>query len=175
MQRLSKTSKIILVLLILTTIVWLGNTISRMMFTYNIFENSQLTIKYFLTDTVLKGVLIIHQPLVSISIFSYFLMLLLFVLFIIFSKLKLRENGWLFISILLILLTAPFEIFLIFKDFSLFFTLYYTDYDINGVMEIIFKRYSVFGSFMIVEILVYFSIVSLFIFQPFIKSAKNET
>lgn len=175
MQKITKTSKIILVLLVLTTIIWLGNTISRMMFTYNIFQDSQLNLKYFLTDSVLKGTLVIHQPLVSISIFSYLVMLLLFVLFIITSKLKLRENGWLFISILLLLLTAPFEIFLIVKDFSLFFTLYYTDYDLNAVMEIIYKRYSVFGSFMIVEILAYFSIVSLFIFQPFIKNTKNET
>lgn len=175
MPKTSKISKVILVLLILTTIVWLGNTVSRMMFTYNIFENSQLAIKSFLTDTVLKGVLIVHQPMVSISIFSYFLMLLLFALFLITSKLRLRDNGWLFISILLILFTAPFEIYLIIKDFSLFYTLYFTDYDLNSLMEVIYKRYSIFGSFMIVEILAYFSIVSLFIFRPFIRRPKNET
>jgi len=175
MRKLSIISKIILFLLTATTIIWLGNTVSRMFFTYHIFASSNLDLKSFLTDPILKGVFSIHQPLVSISIFSYLLMIILFICFIVTSKLKLRENGWLFISILLVLITFPFELFLIIKDFSLFNILYYPNYDLNSVMPIILKRYSILGSFMVVEILTYFSIVCLFIFQPFTKKSINET
>ncbi|HPO56119.1 MAG TPA: hypothetical protein PKY46_08945 [Ignavibacteriaceae bacterium] len=175
MTKLSKTAKIFLFLLASSTVIWLGNSISRMFFTYNIFQSPDLVLKPFLSENTLKLIFVIHQPMVSISIFAYFAMIAFLILFIITSHLKLRENGWLFISLILVFITAPFEIFLIVKDFDLLMSLFYTDYDLTHVMKIILQRYSVMGSFIILEVLAYFAVIFLFILQPLTKKFSNET
>lgn len=175
MQKLDTKSKITLYLLILASFIWLGNTFSRMLFSYHIFADPELNLKSFLNPEVLNGVFLIHQPLIAVSLIFYVVMIILFLSFIIISKQNLKENGWLFISLILVIITFPFEVYLLTYDFKFFYMLYFPKIDVSEAMKIVLMRYSTLGSFMIVELLSYSAIICLFLFQPLTKKIVNET
>ena len=176
MKNTNILSKIFLYLCALSGILWVGGYFARLILTYQLFEKTDFILKSFLNNQNLPGIFMVLNAGIILTSVLYIIFIISFIGFLVTSRLSLKENGWLFITAILVLITAPFEIYLMTIDktvidivFSGFQTL-----NVNDVIALIIKRFKIFGSFPIIELLCYFAIVYLFVFQP-LKTNKKKT
>lgn len=173
MQKLNKFSKIFLFLFGVGGVIWLGSYITRLTLFYRLFQEEQLVLREYITEQNLFVILQILMSAISINMIFYPLMTIAFFLFVISSKLNLRQNGWLFISLVIIVITLPFEISLMIIDYRILILITNDVFNSNEATNLIVKRFTVFSSFSIIEILSFFSILYLFMFQPLTKNTNT--
>jgi uncharacterized membrane protein len=166
MNKLNKISKIFLFIFAASGAIWLGSYISRLSLFYQLFQGAEFLLKEFVTDKNLSGIFQTLIAVVSINMLFYLIMLIMFLMFLITAKLSLKQNGWLFISMILIFLTAPFEIYLMTIDYEIVTKVFSGNFDQEAILELVIKRFKVLSSFAIVEILCYLAMIYLFIYQP---------
>ncbi|MFZ2322892.1 MAG: hypothetical protein WAV89_04250 [Ignavibacteriaceae bacterium] len=150
--------------------VWLGSYITRLFSVYNLFNSPELTLKSFITNQNIDGVVVSLLPVIITPFIAFIVMLLSFLLFIITSKINLRSNGWLFIILVAVIITMPFEIYLMTIDYKTILLLTSSTIDANQVITLLKDRITVLSSFPIVIILTYFSFFFFIVFQPLKKS-----
>lgn len=169
MQNLTKLSKIILALTTLFFTVWLGSYISRQVVIYQFFDPENLSLKLIYSINNLSEVLFTIFPLIVLNIVSYTAFLLSLLVFLFQSKISLKKEGWLFISVLVVLICAPFEIFLILKDYKIANAIYSQNFDPLAIVNLIRDRMTILSSFSLIEIISFIGIIFLFVIQPMKK------
>jgi hypothetical protein len=85
------------------------------------------------------------------------------------SKISLKKEGWLFISVLVVLICAPFEFFLILKDYKIANAIYSQNFDPLAIVNLIRDRMTILSSFSLIEIISFIGIIFLFVIQPMKK------
>jgi len=173
MNKLTKTAKFFLYVFVASGAIWLGSYITRLSAFYQLFQAAEFTLKEFVNDQNIAGIFQTLIAAVSINIIFYLLMIVSFIFFVITSKLNLKQNGWLFISVVLILLTAPFEVYLMLIDYTIVMLVLNEGFNPQEVLNLVIKRFTVLSSFPLVEILSYLAIIYLFLFQPLSGTRKR--
>lgn len=166
MDKLNKISKSFLFLFVVSGTIWLGSYITRLSLFYNIFRSDELVLKEFVTDQNIAGIFATLIAAISINMIFYLIMISTFVLFLVTAKLKLKLNGWLFISLILIIVCLPFELYLMSIDYKLVMMVWKGSFVAQEALQLVIKRFTILSSFPIVEILSYFAVIYLLIFQP---------
>jgi len=166
MNKLSKKSRIFLFLFVSSGTIWLGSYITRLSIFYQIFQSTEFSLKEFVTDANIAGIFQTLIAAIPINLIFYFVMIIAFILFLITSKLNLKQNGWLFISAVLIFISLPFELYLMHIDYKIVFLVFNGNFSSKEVLEFVIQRFTVLSSFPLVEILSYFAVIYLFLFQP---------
>lgn len=172
MKSLTLISKIFLVIALGSGALWLGSYTTKMFALFHLFELDQanvLLLKSTLTNVDLKPVLFELLPVLSLSLVSYVVFLMFSILFLLFSKISLKNNGWLFISLMVVIICLPFEIVLSLKDFNIINMILNNSDNVNEMLEIIKSRITIFSSFPIVSLILHYSIFVLFVFKPLTK------
>ena len=149
--------------------IWLGAYISRLLTTYQMFEATELKLKSYITDSNISSIFQTTYPLVNLSIFSYLIMIFSFTIFLTLTKIKLKENGWLFIIIMIIYITLPFEIILLLIDYKLFIIFMNEQFTSELILQLVTERITMLSSFPIILLLSYLSIPYFLIFKPYTK------
>jgi len=90
-------------------------------------------------------------------------------IFYLTSKINLRYNGWLFIILIAIIITIPFEIYLMLIDYKIIMMLNNGSFDSNTVISLLRDRIKDLSSYSIVAILTYLSFYYFIVFQPLTK------
>lgn len=166
-------NKVVLYGLISSGLLWLGSYITRILLTFQLFEETDFQLKSYINQSNLSAVFTTINPAVTLNLFLFPLFLIFFSLYVVTSKLKLKENGWLFISLVIIVLTAPFEAYLLTIDYKIVTTVFYNpNFDSNFVLNLNIERIKLFSSFPIIEILCYFAVIYLFTFKPLTKTTS---
>ena len=173
MNSINKVSKIFLFLFVATGAIWLGSYVTRLSLFYNLFNSSELVLKEFVTSQNISGIFQTLIAAITINLILYMLMIVCFILFLVTSKLSLKQNGWLFISMILILFTAPFELYLMLIDYKIVINVFSGVFDSKEILNLVIKRFTILSSFPIVEIFSYLAITYLFLFQPLSGSRKR--
>jgi hypothetical protein len=104
---------------------------------------------------------------ILLEVILYILFIISFLIFLISSKISLKQNGWLFIITLIIFVTLPFEVYLKTIDYKIITYFYKTGFNANQVLNLYIERFKILGSFPIIEVLCYFAIIFFILFQPF--------
>lgn len=177
MPKLKPSYKIFIFLTAVSAAIWLGSYISRFSTFYNIFAGPELDIRADLNPEAIRGLFFGLLSPLSTSIFSYFAFLIFFYLSVIFSGMNIKRHGWLFISLVMVTLTAPFEIFLIWKyDIDMLFQIFSTEFKALDLVGFYIDRIKMFSFMPFVMVLTIITLFGLFIFRPFeMKNDKNET
>jgi len=149
--------------------IWLGAYISRLLTTYQMFEATELKLKSYITDSNISSIFQTTYPLVNLSIFSYLIMIFSFTIFLTLTKIKLKENGWLFIITMIIYITLPFEIILLLIDYKLFIIFMNEQFTSELILQLVTERITMLSSFPIILLLSYLSIPYFLIFKPYTK------
>ena len=170
MHNINKLSKLLLAITVLFFGLWLGGYVVRQIVVYRLFESDGLALKSFYNNSSLTQVLYIMMPIFIFNIVSYAVFIISLVLLVSFSKLKLKNEGWLFVSLLIIIFCAPFEIYLIIKDYNISKLIFSGNFDPLNVVLLIKDRLSELSSFSLIEIISFSSIIFLAIFQPLRKT-----
>ena len=172
MKNLNKTSKIFAYISVLFGALWLGGYLLRLILTYQIFEGTDLHFRDFIDSSNLNVIYIILNSAVSFTLITYIIFILSFIAFISFSKLSLKKHGWLFIISLIILITLPFELYLMTIDYQIFTVVYEGSFNAEEMSKLMIERMKVFSSFPLIEVFCYFSIIYFMIFQPLTVKEK---
>lgn len=175
MKKLNITAKIFLYLAFLSGVLWTGSYMLRMFLTFRLFEETGFVLKQYLTTQNLPIVLTTLYPTFITTFVLYIIFIVTFMLFLVFCKMSLKQNGWLFIITLLLLITFPFETYLMTIDYKII-TALSGNFDPKYIISLIVERFKVFNSFPIIEIISYFTMIYLAVFQPLTssKKLKNE-
>jgi hypothetical protein len=173
MNKISTFSKLIAFISLSACSVWIGSYLTRLFLVYNLFEGVDLRLQSFISEQNINGILISILPAILTHFISFILMLLAFIIFILTSKLRLKENGWLFIIVIIVLILSPFEIYLMTIDYKTINILLSQNFDANQVVLLLKERIKVLSSFPVVEVISFISIFYFIIFQPLTKLNKN--
>ena len=170
MNTLNKTSKIFAFLAVLFCSLWVGAYLSRLFLSYQLFEAQDLTLKSYITSANLAGILITMLPTITTTFVLYICFIISFSIFIIVSRVKLRDNGWLFIITIIILITLPFEVYLMTIDYTIIVQLNYGIFNASEIVDLSVKRIKILGSFPLIEIFCYLSFYYFLLFRPLNKN-----
>ncbi|MGE5431413.1 MAG: hypothetical protein ACM3QX_10075 [Syntrophomonadaceae bacterium] len=173
MQNLNKFSKIFLYVCTLSGVLWLGGYLSRILLTYQLFEPRDFILKSYVNDQNLSGIFYTLNSSVTFTLILFLVFLVSFILFISTSGIKLKEEGWLFVILLIIIVTAPFELYLMSFDYQIATKVFYSAFVPRDVLAIYIKRMKLLSSFPLIEIFSYCAIVFLVIFKP-LRMKKNQ-
>lgn len=151
----------------------MGGYLLRLVVFYQLFEAEEFVLRSFLNIENLPGIFMILRSAVAMTLILFPLFILSYISFLFSSKINLKQNGWLFIITILIFITLPFEIYLMTIDYDIVFKINYSNFRTDDVLNLVIKRFKVLSSFPIIELICYFSVIYLMIFQP-LKIKKAE-
>lgn len=174
MKKQNYTSSLFGFLALASGSIWFGAYFSRLMTSYQMFKETELVLKDYINGSNLPAVIETMSPIVYITIISYLVMIFTFTLFLITTHLKLRQNGWLFITAAIIYLTLPFESYLLSIDYNLIQLFIEGQFGSERIIQLITQRLTRLSSFPIILILSYLSIPFLLVFKPFTAKPKDE-
>jgi len=169
MKKYNIFTKIVLYTAFLSGVIWTGSYLLRMFLFYQLFEERDFQLKGYLNGVDLTPIFNTLLPAVSTTFVVFILFLVSFILFLFLGKINLRENGWLFIILMIIIITAPFEIYLMTIDADMISGIFYNTVSSSEILNLVIKRFKVFSSFPIIELLSYFAIFYLVLFRPLTK------
>ena len=173
MAKLSLVSKIFLFLAILFFSLFLGGYVARQMIIYQLFEPNGLDFKSMYNDQNLAFVYPTIAPVLILNLITYMTFLISSVVFFVTSKIKIKYEGWLFAIIIIIVITAPFEIYLSTIDLKIVSMIMSNSAPINAISELIKERMIVLSSFSLIEVFSFAAIIFLYLFQPLRKKNEN--
>jgi len=169
MKNISILSKIFAVLALISAAIWVGSYLSRLFLVYQLFEGPDLVLRDYINNENINGILFSIYPSFVMHFIAFIIMFIATVLFYLSSKINLRFNGWLFIILTAIIITTPFEIYLMLIDYKVIMMLYSNSFDSNTVINLLRDRIKDLSSYSIVAILTYLSFYYFIVFQPLTK------
>lgn len=170
MDNISKTSKIILFITITFFVLWLGGYVLRQLVVYQFFEVENLELRKIYSTENLMPVYHSLLPVFVYNLITYSVFLIFFIAFISTSKIKIKSEGWFFIIILLIAVTAPFEIYLLTFDYKIVGEIFSASATALDTLNLIKERMTILSSFSLIEIFSFIGILFLAIFRPLRKA-----
>ena len=135
--------------------IWIGSYLSRLFLIYQIFEGPDLILKNFINESNIDGILFAIMPAIVVHFLAFIFMIVTTVLFFVTSKINLRNNGWLFIILVAVIITMPFEIYLMSIDLKIILMLQSSSFDSDLVITLLRDRIKELSSYSIVAILTY--------------------
>jgi len=110
MNKLKTVPRIFAFIAIVSSALWLGSYVVRLILSYNLFLENNFILKEFVTQENLQAILLSLAPTIVLSSVLYLVFITGFTVFLFTSSISLKRNGWLFIIAAIIYLTLPFEI-----------------------------------------------------------------
>jgi hypothetical protein len=144
----------------------MGSYLLRMILSYQLFNETITSYRGFIKDQNLGGILSALNPAVITTIILFAVFLVFYFLFLVTSGLNLRKNGWLFIITILVVVTAPFEIYLMTFDFQIYSKVSSGIFQNSEIITLLMKRLKNLSSFPFIEILSYCAVIFLAVFKP---------
>lgn len=169
--------KIIQSLILVFGAIWIGSQISKILTIYYFFQTDdfgRVFIKPELTNSPINLIAYQFVPIFSTSIISYILFILFLISYVILIRKELKYKGWLFISIVIIILCLPFEIYLGLIDFKIFDLAYNRIGNSEIFINLFTNRVVALSSFPVISIFLHIFTLFLIVFKPLNKEKKSE-
>lgn len=163
MKNLNLLQKITVFVAISFGVVWLGSYTVKVFTLYNLFDQP----KDFLVPEKLDSATLSLMPVIATSFISYIGMILTFLVFVLITWINLKRNGWLFITLIIILLTMPFEIYLMTYDYEFIEHVLSEGKDGTYLFSLLTDRVKNLNMFPLLEIFSYLAVIYFLIFKPF--------
>lgn len=172
MKKLSFFSKVTASLSLISGSIWVGSYLVKILLIYQLFTPEDLSLKTMYLGDNLNDILAFLVPVFIIPFVTFIAVIIFLILFLISSRVSLKQNGWLFISVMIVFITMPFEIYLMITDYRIIALLIQESFKTEIVLNLIRERLTSLSSFPVIEILGYISISFLIIFKPL--TLKNK-
>jgi len=174
MENLNKFSKSILFFTLVTFVLYSGSYLVKLVQIGQFFDAESMELKSRFVNQDLTLTLQSLLPSFSITLIFFTSFLFLYILFFVVSKINFKKDGWLFIITIIILVTTPFEAYLIFKyDWKIIDSLISSNFNQNYVLDLIKNRITNFGPFPLVLLFSNILIILLATFKPLQKVDEN--
>ncbi|PKL82847.1 MAG: hypothetical protein CVV24_07970 [Ignavibacteriae bacterium HGW-Ignavibacteriae-3] len=173
MEKLSQTARIFLFLTLLSLALFLGSYLTRQTVVYQLFEVNGIDLKTMFNGQNLPAVFSVMVPAIILNLLTYYVFLISFIIFLITSGIKLKYEGWLFAILLIVALTAPFEIYLSTIDFQLIQQIISDPSQVEVILNLVKERVSDLSSFPLIMLISSAVIIFLTVFRPLRKTYEN--
>lgn len=174
MKNISAISKTFAVLSLIAGSIWIGSYLTRLFAVYQLFEGPDLIIKSYINDNNINGILFSLLPIFVVHFVAFIIMIISTFLFFLTSKLNLRYNGWLFIIVVAVIITLPFELYLMLIDYKIIIAINNGSFDGINIISLLKDRIKDLSSFSIVALLTYISFFYFIVFQPLTKNTAES-
>lgn len=157
--------------------LWLGSQVSKILTVYYFFNSDQygrLSLKSEINIDLMSAISYQLVPIFSISLISYLIFISLLIIYVFLIRNYLKYRGWLFISIIIIFLCLPFELYASFIDLKIFENAYYKTADAKTFLLLFENRIISLGSFPLISIFLHIITYFLIIFKPLDKRSSFE-
>ncbi|MEW6508406.1 MAG: hypothetical protein AB1432_11735 [Bacteroidota bacterium] len=173
MEKLNNISKFFLFLTFVFGVFWLGGYFIRQIVVYQFFLPEDLSLRSIYKNQNLEVVINTIAPIFVTNLLFYIAFIVTYFLFLISSRIKFKNEGWILFITLIVLITAPFEIYLLVKDYRLISDIYFNNVSAFLLLDQIKARIEVLSSFSLIEIFSYVGIIFLIVFRPLRKANEN--
>ena len=174
MENLSKISKTFLYVSVISFAIFLGSYVVKLSLINQFFYAQNLSLKEIYQTDNLGLLLISYLPVISISTVTFILLYISFFFFLVFAKVSLKQNGWLFMVTLLLAITGLFETYLIvFVDFEVINEMMKSPINSELILLLFKQRLSELGPFPLILVFCYLAIIYLALFKPLQKKNEN--
>ena len=174
MSNLNKIAKLFLFISVVLFTVWFGGNLTRSFAFFQLIDPETQSIKQNFLKLSSESIFAVYKVTAALIDIIFILFIVSYLVFIINSRIKLKEEGWLFITTIIIVVTAPFEIYLISFDYKFIINHIYSLLSSEAGFILIKNRLLSLGSFPLIEILSYFAIIFLWIYKPFSMSSGED-
>jgi hypothetical protein len=166
MENLSKLSKFFLFVCFLFGALWFGGYLLRILLTFQLYEPKDYLLKSYINSQNLSGILTTLNSAITFNLVLFPLFVITFILFLTTSRINLKKEGWLFIILLIVIITIPFEIYLMVFDYRIASKVFSGNFNSSEIINLYTKRMSVLSSFPLIELFAYCGIIFLLVFKP---------
>lgn len=124
-----KTKKLFVSLLYLGFIFWFGASFSRTVIAYDLFVpfSPDMLLKAGYTSYILFHSVKLYMAVSLYSYVGYFVFIVSGIVLYFGSKPNLRQRGWLFMAVVLVMMAFPYEVFKAYWDLKLCIAIYFHD------------------------------------------------
>lgn len=171
MENQNKISKTFLFITVLSFVIFLGSYLTKLNLLSQFFDAETMNLKSIYEGSDLSLVMKSLLPSFSVSMISFVVFVLFFIISILVTKIILRNEGWLFITIIILLITVPIEIFLLIKfDLPIINELMQVSIRYDYILSLMKNRIMILGPFPLILLFSYFVIIYLSLFKPLQKN-----
>ncbi|MGB9770943.1 MAG: hypothetical protein ACPLX7_03075 [Candidatus Kapaibacteriota bacterium] len=178
-MEISKFNKFLLAIFTIGIIVWIGGSIVRTAIVYDIFEPVDRTLKFrYWVDEKIALMTVRHFAIGSLYTEISFAIVLIstILLFPTFVK-YFRNEGWLFMSFILLTLAFISELVLMYFDIRLGLYVFFNQnisYFSNEIQTFFFKRFTTYNFLIVYNWLAVFTIIFFVVFKPLRKKHEKQ-
>lgn len=162
-------ARISLVVLIISAIFWLGALNVRDIITNEIMIMEKLEFRPNINPMVERSVMSLIAKSSTVVLGSYLLVWISGVIFLYFTNLKLKNNGWLMICAILFYLFTPVEIYTGILDAKMIYLDYFKGGDFVELRKLLTHRIAALSGASRIAQLCYYTIIIIAIYQPLKK------
>ncbi|OGU13010.1 MAG: hypothetical protein A2X61_10525 [Ignavibacteria bacterium GWB2_35_12] len=178
MRHKTKTSRILLTLAALGFFIWFGGSVIRTAVAYDLFEpGSALTIKSYYSDLQKMETVRLFAVGALYTDIAYGVALVSSIILCAYWKQYLKKRGWLFMAFVLVFISAPIELVLIYLDMELNLGLYFgnelikfTDNVVNNYFMFRFTKMAIPSA---MSFLAFITAIIFIVWRPLDKSKKE--
>ena len=162
----TKLTKISLVVLVISGIVWLGGVNIRAMVSFDLLQTSTLDFKPNIHPYVERAVFgLVGQSSMVVNI-AYTIVWLAGIIYLKTTKLSFREHGWLMMSAILFYMFTPVEIYTIILDFKMWYLDYIGSNDLVEFRKLFIHRLAALSGVPLIALLCYYSVIVIVLLRP---------
>jgi len=171
---LSKLSKIALIVIIISTIFWLGGINIRAIVGYYLLQVGTLDFKPMIHPYVERAVFsLVVQSSIIIDL-AYICLWLAGLIFLRTTNLKLKENGWLLMCAILFYMFTPVEIYAMVLDFKMWYLEFIGSEDLVEFRKLFIHRLGALSGVPMIALLSYYTAIVIAVIQPLKKRISDS-
>lgn len=170
----SPTWRIALLVLIISSIIWLGGANIRALIGNQMLKFGTLEFDDFIAPEAEREIFRLLSLSALVIIGAYFMTLISSVVFLVSSPFRVKEHGWLLMSAILFYMFVPVEAFLIFLDGKMIYLEFFTTEDNAVFRELFLARLGALSGVPLIATLCYYTILVVAVFQPMKKNIPQS-
>jgi hypothetical protein len=147
-------------------IVWLGGVNIRTMIGSDLLAPGTTRFLEYIAPDAEREIYRLLSMTAIVTISSYFVVLVSAAVFLARSPWKLKENGWLLMSAILLYIFVPVELFCMSLDLRMVYLEFFTAEGNSAFRELVLARIGALSGAPFVALFCYYAIVPLVVFQP---------
>lgn len=170
----SRSNKIALTILIAGAVFWLGGINIRALVGNELLNYDQFDFRTSIPpdreNTLFQ--MICNSSLVIVI--SYFFVLFSAIWFLVTTKLKMRQNGWLLMCSILFFIFVPAEIYTYYLDVKFIVLFFSGPPNHDGLLKIFGERLGALSGVPVIAMFCYYTIIPIAVFRPLRKKDEEE-
>lgn len=171
----SRSNKIALTLLIIAAIFWLGGINIRTLIGNELLDYDQFEFKTSIPPDRENTLFQMISNASLVIVVSYVIVLIAAIWFMITTRLKIKENGWLLMSAIMFFIFVPVEVYTYILDIKFMLLYHAGPPNHDEILKLFGERIGALSGVPIIAVLCYYTIIPIVIFKPLRKlPVKDE-